>query len=826
MSMRKLYTLGIALLLIGQTAMAQSAAITVPYVMGFEEADSLELKNWVLNPGANAGKCTDQWVVGEAVKSEGRRALYISADGGVHARFGVAKNVQYVYRDLILPKGTYEVSFDWSCIGSTDAVMYAGIGIAQNLNVTASNLSAVIPANVETLCKQRGAFSGNSMWKNSSIKFSSNGARTYRLFFVWSSSNEDSLNTSLSGCIDNVQICSAKCPKPTQVTINTDLESSDVTASWEGTSSEYQLEYRAQNGAWNGPYTTDITQYTVGHLTEGVYTFRVRGICGSDTSAYAYADNYSVYYPSEHCINYTDFKSPSVSCTYGTVSDPYENFGAIDDGEDRQSSRHTVNTRLDAFDPLIGTLRTIPSGELRSIRLGNRNGGAEGEAIIYHHVVDLQHAPILLFKYAIASESVEHAPQDEPRFSIEIFDLDTAEQLFPCKAKRATFFTPDNNTDGEWQQWPTGVRSGGLWKDWTSLGVNLRSAGVEDGDAIEIRITNRDCAYGAHIGYAYFTIGCANCTPYQMTDNSCNGTPVSTFEAPDGFYYQWYAASNPDNILSRERVFHADGYDDSEFRVDVIRKDSGDTFTLSAYAVSMTPIPNPMYKVYQRNCKNYVQLTDSSYVRTRDYKGAITEHSTLPIEFVEWDLGAFGRQEGKSASSFEIELPSAGGTFPISFTAYAGNCDSTTTMEIAAPALSGDTAIELRSVTEKELYIYVNGEMRLIDHDTTLIAFEGKNMYGCDSMHILQLQFATPVADILTEQTGNGNVYVVPCGSMLPLPESVAGEYLWSTLLGQRVAAGTLYGYEHGIPVPAAAGNYVLTIHTDKSDIIKRVIAI
>lgn len=100
----------------GQGASAQ--VISIPYSMGFEESDSLELKNWVLNPGANASRCVDQWVVGSAAKNEGRQSLYISADSGATAQFGVARNVQYAYRDFVAPQGVYEISFDWCCMGS------------------------------------------------------------------------------------------------------------------------------------------------------------------------------------------------------------------------------------------------------------------------------------------------------------------------------------------------------------------------------------------------------------------------------------------------------------------------------------------------------------------------------------------------------------------------------------------------------------------------------------------------------------------------------------------------------------------------------------
>ena len=107
-----------------------SSVVNVPYSMGFELEDSVEMSNWVLNPGVNALACPDQWYVGNAVKSDGKQSLYISADQGASAVFGVAQNIQYAYRDFVLPKGAYEVSFDWACLGSNEAFLTSLVKLA------------------------------------------------------------------------------------------------------------------------------------------------------------------------------------------------------------------------------------------------------------------------------------------------------------------------------------------------------------------------------------------------------------------------------------------------------------------------------------------------------------------------------------------------------------------------------------------------------------------------------------------------------------------------------------------------------------------------
>ena len=85
--------------------------ISVPYSFSFEESEAAELANWVLNPGEQAAGLTEKWIVGSATRSDGYRSLYIS-DNGEENHFGVGPLTQFAYRDILLPKGVYECSFD------------------------------------------------------------------------------------------------------------------------------------------------------------------------------------------------------------------------------------------------------------------------------------------------------------------------------------------------------------------------------------------------------------------------------------------------------------------------------------------------------------------------------------------------------------------------------------------------------------------------------------------------------------------------------------------------------------------------------------------
>ena len=102
------------------------ASISVPYNFSFEEDEAVELSKWVLNPGLGADTLSEKWIVGKAARSDGERSLYIS-NNGEDNQFGVGPLTQYAYRDILLPKGVYECSFDWCCVGAQGASLYVGI---------------------------------------------------------------------------------------------------------------------------------------------------------------------------------------------------------------------------------------------------------------------------------------------------------------------------------------------------------------------------------------------------------------------------------------------------------------------------------------------------------------------------------------------------------------------------------------------------------------------------------------------------------------------------------------------------------------------------
>ena len=204
--MKHIYSVLSSLILGATLSIASAQAVSLPYQMSFEEADTIELQNkWTLNPGADGPLCRDQWIVGRSEHSAGRQALYIS-NNGADAWFDSVPCVQYAYMDIQLPASTRcDISFDWKCIGATGttpASLYVGWNTPANLNVEAINRSAVVPGTILNRLTWLTNKNGQEEWTNyiTSINSPADG-RTMRLVFAWVNSNTNADARTVGACI-------------------------------------------------------------------------------------------------------------------------------------------------------------------------------------------------------------------------------------------------------------------------------------------------------------------------------------------------------------------------------------------------------------------------------------------------------------------------------------------------------------------------------------------------------------------------------------------------------------------------------------------------
>ena len=266
--------------------------------------------------------------------------------------------------------------------------------------------------------------------------------------------------------------------------------------------------------------------------------------CGA-TCRIPVADTFLVFTPKggTGCIDYTDLHASYVSCKYGSYSNPNENTGVVDKGYLSALSRHTVHFDTTERDARTGgLLRTVPEGEQASVRLGNwtASGTAtpQAESITYALTIDTNDFNRLVLRYAAVLQDPEHSADLQPRFRLQILNQNN-ELIDSCSM--ADFIANPSLVGGgsgsaqEWHQAANEV----LWKDWTTVGLDLSPYG---GQTILIRLITNDCGEGSHFGYAYFTLGCSS---KRMRSEGCSNVPSNRFTVPSGFNYRWY--SNADN---------------------------------------------------------------------------------------------------------------------------------------------------------------------------------------------------------------------------------------------------------------------------------------
>lgn len=731
---------------------AQTPATTqVPYYMGFEDSDAAELQaNWVLNPGAAASQCPDQWVVGSATKEDGQKSLYISTDGGVNAEYGNKRDVQYAYCDFVLASGQqYVVSFDWRCLGSQTSYLCAGYGRANGSNPL--NLEAVfnpmganmLPAAVSSAVKVNNLY-GNGKWNNESFIVSGNDLLVLRVFFAWVNSNTDSTKNTLGACIDNFSITSNNVARPHDISAVT-FSCDSVILSWQGTAQKYQIEYRKSgNSYWQSQIYQNPTgavlnnSLLLDNMSEGSYSFRLRGITGQDTSAYAYHNNYQMFCPDRHCINYVDlYNKDVVTATigdmdgyYSTTINPYKIDSVVDFGPYDKYSRHTVHWEQ-GFDPNTGgQLPYIPDDEMASVRLGNWNDGGEGESLTYKFHVNDNESSILLLKYAVVLEEPAGHPEDAmPRFTLDILDANM--NLVDADCGREEFIAGFGDTQLWHRYTPTNTDSyyveDVVWKEWSVMGLNLEQY---QGQTIYIRLTTYDCTWQGHYGYAYFVLGCAAA---HIDVLSCGSDSEMKVQAPDGFAYEWFDSN--DNSVSTEQLLQLPSSDTTVYRchLSYLQKPTCG-FDIFSQSMPRFPVADFIPEWTPQDCKNLVHFKNTSHIFT-NYDNVPTHHYDQPCELYYWEF--LDDNTTSTATEPNHTYPQEGGTFKVYLKAMlsGGDCEHDTIIEFEVPAI-GDT-IRIDSASLCSGYT--------MEFDGKIIGktgdyfFNGKTVAGCDSIVQLHL---------------------------------------------------------------------------------------
>lgn len=717
--------------------------ISVPYSMGFELEDSAKLSQWRLNDGADLSICKERWVIGTAVKTEGKRSLYISYDEGATCTFDTVWNTSYAYFDFTIPSGQYELSFDWRCLGGDETYMCAAVGIAKQMTSMDCNYErAEFPDYIQSFAESGyRVMRGCSRWQHVSVPFASNGTRVYRLYFAWRNKNRDSkLPNPVSACVDNIQITTRNCAKPAN--LEAEVVGDSVVVTWTGTSAQYCIEYRRYGREkWSVQTGIRDERFVIEGLDEGAYDIRVRGVCNDvDTSAYTYRTSFGVYYPDRHCINYVDLHGEDVVATYGTFSNPYANIGVYDTAftDDPKYWRHTINWDPDEYDPRTGgRLKIVPEEEVASVRLGNWNVGAEGESLSFFYTVDGENASILLLKYAVVLEDPNHGPADQPHFNLEI--LDEWGNLIDYTCGTADFYA-----DSQRPGWNT--FGSVTWKDWTTIGLNLDAY---DGERLEVRLTTRDCNWSGHFGYAYFTMGCAAA---KIVSTSCGDDAQMSIAAPSGFAYEWFDKYDnpvPDSIKSEDgRTLLIDPSDTTTYRCHLTYiEEETCGFDLYSSARPRFPIAEFEWQYEPANCQNRVKFINKSHIMTK-FNNVTEHHYDQPCDEYEWD---FGNGQVGSEKNPVVIFPNKGGFFNVVLYASIaeGRCIKDTSLIIFLPSI-GDKELRIDTTICEGGYIVFGPQYAGEEREYVNV---WKTSAGCDSTVYLNLHLSPQSTEQLPDTT-------------------------------------------------------------------------
>lgn len=775
-------------LLFSALAFAQTPIATAfPYSCSFEESE--DLSAWTLNY-LTGTQTKDQWMYGDGAHSEGRRAMYISSNNK-SPRYGNQPNIVVSYLRYQFPqKGVYDISFDWKCVGNSEnARMYLMICPESYLtNPSTSNpyyLDRVIsttsgiisPTVVQQACQQLGGTTdrflcGSDQWQNTYLTNAFNvnstfAAMPFAFVFIWVNDNRDENVSNLSICIDNLQIGTGLIKRPNKVQVEPICEDSSLLVSWESGLNEFEVQYRKvgantwrrQDGIENGVegFSRDGLKcsYVLQRITEGTYDVRVCGIAYGEAdeqivSNFGYANQVLVYCPENHCINYIDLYGPNVECTYGynpnktssPTGTPFDFIGVIDYGPDAEESRHTLHIDPTETDPRTDDeLHTVPKDALASVRLGNWDIHGEAEAITYNITVDSANQGLLIVNYAVVLENPgsSHTHSEEPFFQLVV--LDEHGTVIDESCGQAEFAYSDGVEAG----WHTTKDNKAVWKDWTTIGVNLQPY---NGQNIKVRFITYDCSLSGHYGYAYFTVDCASAR--LETENCGNDSKIDCY-APAGFAYAWYKGDPdaPGNVvISTERELITDpGKQEYTCRVSFV-DDPQCYFDVTTVSAPRFPVADftydRLYGVYgdgrEDPCSSRLKFHNNSHVMNK-YDGTET-HTKEATNDAHWYFRRLSNDQVTESYNWNpvYTCPPEGDSIEVTLWTYIGveesPCDTVRIDTIVVPNIIPENT-EFHWTTCPETPVYFGDQW--FNTDTTYVGVF-PNFAGCDSTSTLYLK--------------------------------------------------------------------------------------
>ena len=667
---------------------ALSVQAVTNYSCDFETAEARA--RWTLNRTSSQSiydQLANRWYIGAPGNNDpaGSYGLYISDNEGVSAHCSNKAWWNFAYDTVALDHlstaDDYTISFDYCGMGNVSS-KFDGIYLlwipmtdpdtGDSVKVfSIATSSGKIPTAYENYIIQLQPkamidyVGGTQTWKQcvATIPNKQCDGKPHYLAFVWA--NTSSQIQQPGGMIDNITILDTRpCDEPSNLQLS--FSGNVTTFSWSGTEAEYEVRaYSYEENKWFGPTMVTGTSTSFASLPMGQTDFIVRAKCKEDLYSLKASISKLVYYPDEMCVDYLNLDKATcyINQTSPSSTIDFNNFmkvAPVDDGPAMITSRHTIHFDKSEKEIRTGGLaKTIPDGELASVRLGNWHNQNEAERIEYSFKVDTINYPVLLLKYMPILEAPGHSDKENPRFKLDILignhtigkcgqadfncnDVYKSGKLLPGAAEQGWHLTSKD---------VSGTSADVVWKEWTTVGVNLKDPDYQ-GQKLTARLTTHDCTAGAHCGYAYFTLSCSD---GQLKGMKCD-TINPVFEAPDGFVYRWLKAEDEiyrkddrsideKYVKGRGQKYNAGFHDDTLYVVDcMFVQDTTCFFSLYASTLATNPVPVSKTFMVDMNCEeNSYRLrfdASKSYVEEIDHVTGDTLVSTRrKIQSLEWDFG-------------------------------------------------------------------------------------------------------------------------------------------------------------------------------------------
>ncbi|MCQ2341621.1 MAG: fibronectin type III domain-containing protein [Paludibacteraceae bacterium] len=762
--MTKKNTILVLFVLLAASLMGQTQT---SYSCDFEDPN--ECAQWTLNVGAKGQTSKNKWYIGAAGSFgiNSTKGLYMSCGTGADTLNSSYEArsfscYQQTYRSISLARGVYTIQFDWLAMGQATDKIY--VYYIDDAVLTASQWgSSTVALPLTKMPSDTIVCRGKSTWTSyvGQLNVTSNSGK---LMIMWY--NNVGYPATPAAAIDNIQIYQGAAPaSPTNVT----YDGNTASLKWRGNATSYDVMlYNINTSSVSEFANITQPQLTMPGLTEeGMYYFYVRAKGQNNHySPWVFTSKF-VWIKGARCIDIFDLtsnNSGAAKCywTDNCTGDDYDvnmhdHAGQIDYGSGSETSRHTIHYIQGETDPRTeGKLKTIPDGEIASIRVNGfwESGGYHASCIEYDYPVQAGVSDLLVLKYACVLENPDHPEEAQPRFKLEV--LNGNQVVDPCAQ---CDFKPGFGDAASWHHVNQGSYEQVDWCDWQTITVSLRNY---IGSTLKIRLSAYDCTYSAHFGYAYFTL---NCQGGDLQGIACGDFDTDHFDAPDGFNYRWYKASEPNKTLSTAQRFDIDRQDTTIYLVDMITKNKTQCYyTLEANPNPRFPQAKVLYDVQSKNCQNTVTFTNQSHVTVVNRQTGERRELQDAVETMYYDFGdgVFVDDLDKVITK---QYPDEGGEFHVRAVAGMSSdvCQDTLDIYFTLPDLT---------VSDENDTLHVCGAEHTDSHGVIHYAADSAyyrdtmgtvvSQYGCELQRIRTVYFHPTYDTLYTVRICEGTKYTWP----------------------------------------------------------------